>query len=247
MFLVFIDESGNTGFNLRDPDQPYHHIGGVIVRYDRCIELQDAIEGIAIENCGTYSLPKDFEFKGSWLFSGKKFFSGMPPERRIEITELLLDLLDTFDLNYIISIIDKQALDNRYYTPFHPHNLACLFFLEMFQEHLASNDRLGLVIADEEQERSDDIILDFKKYKRQGTGFCAYRSVDLTRIIDNIHFVKSHDSWPLQLSDVVLYHYNRGRVLWRRGEGNGYSQAEQKLLELYEKILPRGVRLKVFP
>ena len=82
-------------------------------------------------------------------------------------------------------------------------------FPEMFQGYLDLNDRLGLVVADEEQERSDDIILDFKKYKRQGTGFCTYKSVDLTRIIDNIHFVKSHDSWPLQLTDVVLYHYHR--------------------------------------
>ena len=72
MYLVFIDESGNTGFNFRDEDQPYHYIGGVIVRYNRCLQLQDAIEDIAINIYGRHPLPENFEFKGSWLFSGNR-------------------------------------------------------------------------------------------------------------------------------------------------------------------------------
>ena len=49
MYLIFTDESGNTGNNLNDPDQPFHYIFGIYISYDKCLVLQDSIEAIAKE------------------------------------------------------------------------------------------------------------------------------------------------------------------------------------------------------
>jgi hypothetical protein len=247
VYVVFVDESGNTGSNLLDNAQPYHYIGGVVVQYDKCLDLQEDIEHIAEENSTKYPLPDNYEFKGSWLYSGNKFFSGMNPEQRIGITEKLLNLIPKHQVKCIISIIDKAAHHDRYRFPIHPQNLAFLFFLEMFQEILDRDDKYGMVVADEEHDKSDDIILDFKKYRRQGTGFSFYKSVELTRILDNVHFVKSHDSWIMQLSDVMLYHYNKGRNVRFKKYGQELSDSDEVVGGFYDRITQNVAKFKLFP
>ena len=253
MYLFFTDESGNTGSNLLDPDQPYHYICGIYIQDDRCLALQESIENIAK---GIFDpLPPNFEFKGSWLYSGNSFFEQLSPAQRIQIVDDLIDLLEQHDLNYIISIINKPAHHARYIAPFHPQNLATLFLLEMFQEILNDDGTLGLVVCDEEESQGDEIILDFKKYKEQGTGFSTYKSVELTRIIDNIHFVDSRNSWPLQLTDVILYFLNRGRrMLIEKGlllhpnpDLSQFSPSERAVYDHYVKIRSRQRKLKIFP
>lgn len=247
MYIAFVDESGNTGHKLRDPDQPYHYIGGICVEYEKCLALQNDIEKIAITSLGTSTLPDNFEFKGHWLFSGNEYFDGMSPTQRIEITNALLALLDMHGISTIVSAINKPALADKYLSPFHPHDLANLFFLEMFQEFLDEKNKYGLVVADEEQSRYEKIISDFKKYKKQGTGFSAYKSVEITRIIDNIHFVKSHNSWPLQLADVALFFFNRGRKIRRDKDEKEYTRSNKADLSFYEIVKEKNSKFKLFP
>ncbi len=253
MYLIFTDESGNTGKNLSDANQPVHYVGGIYIDHNYCLLVQQSVEDIA--KAYFNPLSPDFEFKGSDLFSGNGFFKGFDPQTRIQICKDLVGVIKTFNLKFIVAGINKQRLEDRYPSPFHPHNLATLFFLEMFQEVLENEDTLGLVVADELKDREQEIISDFKKYKEYGTGFSDYKSVEITRIIDNIHYVTSVNSWPLQLTDVILYLNNRGRKLTSdsaklakvKGDVSKLDQSDRVTLSFYAELLKHQTKIKIFP
>jgi hypothetical protein len=47
-------------------------------------------------------------------------------------------------------------------------------------------------------------VEDLTRYKDTGTEF-GYRTLELTRAVDNVHWVKSHHSRLLQLADCCAY------------------------------------------
>lgn len=46
MWLCYIDESGNTGRRLDDPDQPIHWMAAVLVPETKVLELTNALDRI---------------------------------------------------------------------------------------------------------------------------------------------------------------------------------------------------------
>lgn len=47
MLICYMDESGNTGRRLDDPDQPFHTIAAIVVREDRVREMTDRLNSLA--------------------------------------------------------------------------------------------------------------------------------------------------------------------------------------------------------
>lgn len=46
MWLAFLDESGNTGRKLDDPDQPIHWMAAVLIPEDKVLSLTLALDGV---------------------------------------------------------------------------------------------------------------------------------------------------------------------------------------------------------
>jgi hypothetical protein len=65
------------------------------------------------------------------------------------------------------------------------------------------------------------LIEDLPRYRTLGAGF-GYRPIDLTRIVDNVHWVKSHNSRLLQLADNCTFLCQR----YHRDIGKSTRQAE---------------------
>ena len=53
VYLVYLDEAGNTGRNLEDPQEPIHVVGAVIVRNQQWLQIEAALDKIVDDNIPT--------------------------------------------------------------------------------------------------------------------------------------------------------------------------------------------------
>src|SRR5262249_51463114 len=56
---------------------------------------------------------------------------------------------------------------------------------------------------------------DLDSFKQSGTHF-GYKSVQVNRIIDSVHFVQSNNNYLMQLTDVLCYLIGKGKEAQRR-------------------------------
>jgi hypothetical protein len=86
MWFAYMDETGNTGRNLTDPNQPIHLILTLAVDESNVMTIHDHVRDVASRHCPQDCSRDDFEFHGHAIFAGSGFFAGMTPATRIQIT-----------------------------------------------------------------------------------------------------------------------------------------------------------------
>jgi hypothetical protein len=106
----------------------------------------------------------------------------------------------------IISGVDVARQRLRYADPYPPHTVALTYLLEWVDDYAAKHDELVLVIADEvhEQDQHRRSLWEYQRFSTWG-----YRSRQLQRIVDAIHFAPSSASRLLQAADLVAFFYRR--------------------------------------
>ena len=109
MQFIFIDETGNSGFDLDNEEQPFHILFGVIIEHKLLQTIQLELSSIAKEHYVEFE-KSDFEFKGFDLYKGKSFNKNKKVDERIEITEKIFNLFSKYKLKTITTIIDKRNL-----------------------------------------------------------------------------------------------------------------------------------------
>lgn len=220
MYLFYIDESGNTGSNLTDPDHPVHWLVAVGVEETQIPHLEDSLSDLAEEVCG-YLTARDprFEFHGSKIFHGGSHFSDLSPQERVDLYRSVIRLLEEFELPVWVRGIHKQRhhdrAENYGYDPDHPHQLGFMYLVESIDRWLLSqqpdedeSDLYGLLVADEQKGIERDIIHRFPRWREHGTDH-GYKPREIEYLVDTVHTVPSHDSWMIQLADCVAYIRNR--------------------------------------
>ena len=106
MWLSYLDESGNTGGNLEDPDQPFHLIAAVMVPEDQVLALSAAFHNLA----AFAEEPRLIrELRGADLYSGKGPWRGFSPSERIDTYREALGLLGQHGAFVAHASIDKVA------------------------------------------------------------------------------------------------------------------------------------------
>jgi len=248
--FVYIDESGNTGWNLKDSNQPYHFLSALSVDETNIMGAQAAIKNIASEHFPLHYSNTDFEFHGTELRKGSGYFKGTPPDERIEIAHKLMSILKEYEVDVFILGIDK----GNYYANVHPHQAAFVLLVERLNPYLKSLNQLGLMVCDENHDIEQPIINDLSRFQEYSTSF-GYKSVQATEIVDSVHFVKSHNNPIIQLADMVAYFTNRRKLVLRKyGEvwnddavRTRVSKQESVDLDLYKKIKESIYKVKMFP
>ena len=74
MIICYLDESGNTGRKLGDPDQPFHVLAAVMVREDRIQEMSQQLDDLAAR---APTREKLIEYHGQELFGGSGVWEGL--------------------------------------------------------------------------------------------------------------------------------------------------------------------------
>ncbi|GIG29496.1 DUF3800 domain-containing protein [Cellulomonas marina] len=204
MFLTYLDESGNTGSRLDDPDQPVHWLVAVLVPEEQVLPLAAAVDAVVAAH-----VPQDprRELHGAELFGGDKRWRGVPPGTRLEVYEEALRLLQAHGCAVAHASVDKRRLAARHLRPHPPHLLALQFLVEKLDGYLAyQRDPLrqrALLVADETNEHEAFALDMVKGLQATGAGVVAGRQ--LRHIVDTVHFVRSETNRGVQLADLAAY------------------------------------------
>jgi hypothetical protein len=211
MYFCYIDESGNTGSNLKDVHQPYLVLAALMVPPHNIKEIENDVRSLGYKYFGAESRNTDFEFHGDTIYNTRKkdrYFKKLPLEKRFELLDELVNIIikhEDIKVGYIS--IHKQ----RYFANYHIQQTAFHLLVEKIEERLQGYlNAHCLLIADEQDEIEQKLIDDLDHFKQHGTIF-GYKSIQVEKIIDSVHFVQSHNNYLMQLSDVLCYLIRKGK------------------------------------
>ena len=109
MNLVYIDESGNTGLNLKDPQQPVFILAAMILPESRWFSLEELFFNISSDYFG-YPLPSPFEIQAKDLKNRRGVFKRLTFEEQLSFRDRMLKLL----LDNEITVIYRRIIKSKF-------------------------------------------------------------------------------------------------------------------------------------
>ncbi len=209
MHLVYLDESGNTGTNLSDAQQPWFVLAALIVPEATWQLLEQELLA-ALESVFPVREP-EFEVHAQQLRNGAGCFRGVDLPTRLALRDQWFEIARRHNVRLVYRAIEKSRFKQWTEATFgsgvqiNPHVAAFPLIAVAINEYLASQSppALGILISDENLE----VVRDIEKSLR------VLRSTQgilrLDRIIEKGFFVDSRKSLVLQLVDLCAYALRR--------------------------------------
>ena len=238
MHLIYLDESGNTGNNLGDLQQPVFVLGGLIVPENKWQPVESELES-ALERHVPSPRPQDFEMHAGDLRQGTGCFKGIAVRTRVALRDDWLRIAASHELRFIYRAIAKNRYERWMKAAFgtnisvNPHLAAFPLVAQVANSFLKaqSPEALGIFISDDNREVVSDIER-FLKLLRATPG-----TLRLDRIIEKGFFIDSRKSLLLQLADLCT-------LLARKEEERKIGLPPKKIddtgIELLQSLLHRG-------
>lgn len=218
MKLIFFDESKN------DPDYPHYHLGAICLDDSALVEIEAAVQELAMDAFGTTELSEATEFHAAEIFHRKKNFKEWHDfDQRVALLGKFVDILSKKS----VQLIDIQVNCALLHNGQHAEDIAFMFLCERTNDLVRAQNSIGMLIGDRESDRhAARFATTLSNYKATGTDFAFGR--EIKNLVDSVHFTQSHLSRFLQLADIyvwLLQFQNRNR-----GSGNPRHQAVFNML-----------------
>lgn len=211
MHFYYLDESGDTGTNLEDKNQPIFVLGGTRVREAGWNSTQQDLEKLIADYFGSAGVSEGFELHTHELLGpqGKGPFAGHADEKRYGLCISILDLLIQRKHGFHYFAASKPTLLNSSveapigFDPKVPYLLAFDYLVTYInweaQQKLGKTQR-AMIILDQKPELHDGIeqIMNERRYR----GAKAHR---VKQIAEFCYPVDSKQNSMIQLSDLVVY------------------------------------------
>jgi len=202
--LIYLDESGNTGINLKDAQQPVFVLAALIVaescwqhlEQDLLASLASALPGVVLDG---------IEVHASYLRGGRGHFADVGLEARISLRHTWLEIAKKHQVKLVYRAILKTRFERWLHATFgvggviiNPHVAAFPLVAKVVDQYLAAlpSKALGMFISDENKE----IVHDIEKSIRVLRGDAG--SLRLGQIVEKGFFIDSRKSRVLQLCDL---------------------------------------------
>ncbi|MDD5674326.1 MAG: DUF3800 domain-containing protein [Chitinivibrionales bacterium] len=208
MILVYIDESGDTGHNLSDKQQPVFVLGGLIVPQSKWKELERQFHQIIVQFFGGDSL-NEFELHTMDLVNRRGFFKPLSLEQTKAFRDKCLELVQMLDIKIVYRSIEKkefQKFCEKTYgkgISIAPYIMALPFVCTRINEIIKAEKDLGILIFDEHHN-----LLEIEKSLRT-LRLDTSSTIQADNLIEQGFFVDSSKSEALQLVDLVLYYVRK--------------------------------------
>lgn len=240
MNFVYIDESGNTGLNLKDSQQPVFLLAALILSESKWFLLEERFFDIARKYFGE-SLPDPFEISAKDLKSRRGVFKNLSFPEQLSFRDEILQLLVDNEIAIIYRRIIKSkfgAFCEENYGPgikVNPYIMALPFVCVEVDHYLKQKgrDELGMFIFDEQKENLDDAERSLRTLRLDSTSI-----LKTTNIIEKGFFIDSSKSFALQLVDLVVYYvrkYEENKLKLR------VSDFDRQTFGKIEKLISTGV------
>ena len=207
MHLIYLDESGQTGTNLRDTAQPVFVLGALIVPEACWLALEKDLQA-AVEKSFPAPRPDDFEVHATEISNPRKgHFKQFPIAHRLAFRDEWFRLAQKHALKFVYRAITKKRFADWINNTFgsgvaiNPHVAAFPLVARVVYDLLKSlpGSPLGIFISDENRE----VVGDVEKAIRFFRG--AEGALKLGQIIEKGFFIESEKSLVLQLCDLCVY------------------------------------------
>ncbi len=205
MHLVYIDETGNTGKNLNDSQQPVFLLCAMLIHKEKWQPLEKKLQQICTTHLDEKAEIERFEIHATEIRNGNGVFRGMSVSDRIAFRDQLLQVAIDANAKLIYRSIEKKRFKKWMVEAFgsgisiNPHVVAFPLVAQVVNQYLQEQNTLGIFISDENKE----IVADVEKSIRLLRG--ATTTLKLDRIIEKGFFIDSRKSLALQLCDLCAY------------------------------------------
>jgi hypothetical protein len=232
MFLFYYDE-----VKYHPPKQSSFWLGGVAVEASAALSVENKVNEVSEDAFGSRILDRGKEFHGQKLVQGNGCFKGVSVEQRAEFLGRLLKIAaDESVLRFFV----KVNPENFVATSDSPDEIAFMFLVEQINCYLTKKQSYGLLLGDYDEPVIGGSVISLSKFKASGTYWSKATTVD--RIVDTVHFAKSHHSRMIQLADIYLYcrqfHKYDADAPWRK-KFNECIQNSGILASSFSKIWPQ--------
>lgn len=241
MLFCYLDESGNTGDRLDDPDQPYHYLVAVMVREDMVSRLTSRLDELAAEAPTTARLD---EYHGQEMFSGRGPWDGIAPKARLQEYAKALSVIQDAEASIAYASINKRGLMDRGQW-LSPHLYALQFLTEKIEGWVRQQSnplsQRALLVADQnhqEEQYAFDLVREMQK-SGGPIGAASGNAISAKHIVDGVYFSPSERSRGIQIADLVAYILNRYERVPR---GLNQRRSDTAIQQLYhDYIVPNRV------
>lgn len=208
MILIYLDESGDTGTNYNDSQQPIFVLGAMLIDQDKWKVCEENFLEIIL-NAFDGAIPDSFEFHTMDLVNRNKWFSNFSIEQSKKLRNTLLEFIkvEKFPVLYrkIVKKDYQKYCEDKYGKgiKIDPYVMAFPFICLGVKPYLERKNDLGIFIIDEHRSIFD--IEQSLKTLRQAHGDV----LKMERVIEKGFFVDSSKSYPIQMLDLVLYYLRK--------------------------------------
>jgi hypothetical protein len=250
MHFYYIDESGCTGEDLNNAQQPVFVAGGIIVRDEGWNKTKEQFAAIINEYFGDH-VPNGFELHAHDLLSpnGQGYFHGHQRDRRIALAHSILDLVAervhqtcylAVDKSKLSAALEAELRSKAYLPRRAPYTLAYDYLVSVYEwftkERLGRSAR-GMVIADTKVGYEADVatITHFRRFESPA-------KQRVKRLTEFTYAVDSHKNPMIQISDLVCF-TTRKFLEVDAGYHEGWNaDAKTAFRDLYSKVHDRLIR-----
>ena len=208
MHFFYLDESGDTGIDLDNEEQPIFVFGGVGINDQKWNGLQEELQKTLKRYFGT--IPENFELHSYQLLSprGEGFFEGHNLTKRLELVLEIINLIVDNGHSIHYFAIDKKILkDNdteldELYESNNPYLISfdyMVTYLNSFVKRKLGRTARGMMIFDK-KENYHNLIEDIMHHRR----FKGAKAKRVKWIVEFSYAVDSKKNPMIQLSDLII-------------------------------------------
>lgn len=229
MYILYADESGNTGTDYDNKEQPIFVLGGLIIEDNKWHEINEIFNK---EKVKIFPLLENTEIHASELFnsSKKSIFNQFDWKENLNLLERLVELILSLDISFQYIAIDKKAFKKSLKDIFgnsikiDPYIYSFGLLYHKISNYLKNKNGKGLIFL-------DDILTIPEKLH----AIYPAISKDNFTIIENAMFLKSKDTNFIQIADIYSFYINK--YLSIKNNYKKYSEIkENHCIEMYRKL-----------
>ena len=239
MYIYYADDSGNTGTDYDNKQQPVFSLAGWIVETNNWNELNEHITKKKKEILKEYY---NIEIHTTDIFNGKKDKKGKYNFRKnglegnFKILDNLVDMAISLNPKILAFVVRKKKLKQYCEVKFNmktkidPYLIAFPYILKFFDEFLIKNNANGLIFLDEQEKvvnNIDNILSNLRINIEQN-------ELKIKNIVERALFLNSFKSNFIQIADLFNFYINRYKSM---KEGRIPTQNKKEhIIKNYNKI-----------
>lgn len=225
MKLLYLDESGSTGIDLDNKQQPFFVLAGISIEDNKWHSINDYFEK---EKIKVYPEFANLEIHTNELFNSNyksPFYKNFWKEN-LNIIEKLGDIIKKLNIKLSYVIINKKIYKKYFGNNIvvDPYLYSFALIYKNYNKYLEKNDSYGIIFCDELKKIEKSLELLYPKLK-----------VENKNIIEKTFYLNSGKNNFIQIADICSFYINKFKCI----KSNFSSMDEYKknhCIKMYAKI-----------